>query len=163
MRFILMLLVAFALGMLLAQNSATAQYRSYGQSYHRPSYSYGHSYHKPSYSYSYGHSYGYTAPSYSYSAPSYDYKWYEGTWYQGRWYKAGHYYWDGHCWYLKGYGAYSGEAKAAGPPPAPAGLTAQEIATLRSLLKDQPEGKNEVRPLSPEELSKLKEILVGKK
>ena len=158
MRFILIAAAAL-LGL---QSTASAQYRgSYGHSY-RSSYghSYGHSYsYTPSYSYSY-------TPSYSYSyTPSYSYTWYDGTWYKGRWYKAGYYYFDGHCWYLKGHGAYYGEDKAPGPPPQKvvvvgSSLSDEETAAIRRLfIEAEKRGKVASKPLSPAELKKLKELI----
>ena len=139
----LILIAAALLGM---AGSASAQYRSYGHSY-------GHSYYSaPTYSY-------YSAPTYSYSAPTYSYTWYDGTWYKGRWYKAGYYYYDGHCWYLKGHGAYYGEDKAAGPPPTKthSGLSDEETAALRRLLAESEKPKT--KPLSAAEVKRLKEVL----
>jgi hypothetical protein len=122
---ILLLLILFS--------TVQAQYyrSSYSSSYYRPSYSY-----TPSY---------YTAPE-TYSKPSYQYEWSEAGWARGRWYPAGYYYWDGHCYYLKGYGSFAGYDRsptATKPPePAPApketttgSLSPAEIATLKELLK----------------------------
>jgi hypothetical protein len=158
----MMRLILIAAALLGMAGSASAQYRSYGHSYgHRQSYghSYGHSYYSaPTYSYS-APTYSYTAPTYSYSAPTYNYTWYDGTWYKGRWYKAGYYYFDGHCWYLKGYGAYYGEDKAAGPPPTKthSGLSDEETAALRRLLAESEKPKT--KPLSAAEVKRLKEVL----
>ena len=142
MRFILIAAAAL-LGL---QSTASAQYRG----------SYGHSY-RSSYGHSYGHSYSYT--------PSYSYTWYDGTWYKGRWYKAGYYYFDGHCWYLKGHGAYYGEDKAPGPPPQKvvvvgSSLSDEETAAIRRLfIEAEKRGKVASKPLSPAELKKLKELI----
>jgi hypothetical protein len=121
----LLLLVGFA-------SISEAQYRSYGHNR-----SYGHSY-----GHSYNHGYSYYKPYYApYHAPVYSYTYYPASWWKGRWYPAGSYYYDGYSYHLKGYGKFDGYDKAPGDTPGPApeqpksGLTAEETAKLKELLK----------------------------
>ena len=105
--------------LILGIGTADAQYRSHGYGgYH--GFRFNNYYHVP----------------YSYSYHNVGWKWYAAQTYGGTYWKAGYYAQIGGQWHLQGYGPYSGEATPApAPAPAPTGLTPEETAKLKELLK----------------------------